>query len=78
VAEGAVFLLLALNVLLFALLWIAHPAAQPLAWLVILVDGLVLGALVTSSALLVKWARDFVVAAEDLVQKGEVAMWGDR
>jgi hypothetical protein len=77
-AQAGALGLALLNALLFALLWVASPAAQPLAWLTIALDGLVLGALVTSSALLVRWAKDFVLAAEDLVQKGEVAMWGER
>lgn len=77
-AQAAALALVVANVLLFALLWTAHPAAQPLAWVTLAADGLVLGALVTGSALTVRWARDFVRAAEDLVAKGEVAMWGER
>lgn len=67
-----------LNVLLFALLWVAHPAAEPMAYALLGLDGLVLGALVTSSALLTRWARDFVRSAEDMVRHGELAMWGER
>lgn len=70
--------LLALNALLFALLWVEHPSAGALSWFILAVDGLVLGALVTSSALLIRWARDFVASAEALVRDGEVAMWGER
>jgi hypothetical protein len=70
--------LLALNLLLFALLWVGHPLALTLAMLVILADGLLLGAMAAASALLGRWAREFVRTAEDMVQKGEVAMWGER
>jgi hypothetical protein len=74
----ATLLVAALNAVLFALLWIAHPAGPALAWPIVGLDGLLLGALVASSALLTRWARDFVRAAEELVQKGEVAIWGER
>lgn len=76
--SAATVAMVALNILLFALLWVEHPAAPPMAWLLLALDGLVLGALVTSSALLVRWARDFVRSAEALVRNGEVAMWGER
>lgn len=70
--------LVGLNIMLFALLWVEHPSAGPLSWLILGLDGLVLGMLVTSSALLARWARDFVRTAEQLVRNGEVAMWGER
>jgi len=77
-AEAGVGLLLALNAILFALLWVANPGAQSLAVLVVAADGLVLGVLITTSAMLTRWARDFVQAAEELMQHGEVPVWGER
>lgn len=77
-ASAGTVALLVVNVLLFALLWIAHPLAGGAAALVILTDGLVLGALAASSALLARWSRDFVRSAEDLVERGELPIWGER
>jgi hypothetical protein len=74
----AAVLLVGLNVALFALLWVEHAAAQPLAWVLLAVDGLVLGALATSSLLMARWADDFAGAAEDMVKRGELPIWGER
>lgn len=75
---GLAVALLGVNVALFALLWIEHPAAAVLSWIVMAADGLVLGALITSSALLTRWAKDLARSAEELVQTGEVPLWGER
>lgn len=76
--SAATALLVLLNAALFALLWAAHPAGALLAWPVIGLDGLVLGAAAASSALLARWCRDFVRSAEEMVERGELAMWGER
>jgi hypothetical protein len=77
-SDAAAVVLASLNVLVFVLLWVEHPLASPLSWAVVAVDGLALGTLVTSSALMGRWARSFVRTAEDLVQKGEIPVWGER
>lgn len=70
--------LFGLNLLLFALLWVEVPWAPTLAWLVVGLDGVVLGGLVTTSALVLRWSREFVRSAESMVQQGELAIWGER
>jgi hypothetical protein len=70
--------LLALNLVLVALLWVEHAAAGPLAWAVVAADGAVLGALVTSQALLARWVHEFGRTAKDMVRRGELPIWGER
>lgn len=67
-----------LNIALFALLWVENPVAPTLAWSLVAMDGIVLGALLATSALLTRWAREFVGSVEDLLRKGELPIWGER
>lgn len=70
--------LAALNLALFALLWAEHPAAPAIAGPLVALDGLLLGGLAATSALTARWAKEFLRAAEELVRRGEVPMWGER
>lgn len=77
--EGALWGVGALaNVLLFVGLWYAWPFIDAAAWIVLLLDGLTLGALAATSAWDTRWTRRLRRALDELIQEGEVGVWGER
>ncbi|HVL86467.1 MAG TPA: hypothetical protein VM681_00460 [Candidatus Thermoplasmatota archaeon] len=66
------------NVSLFGLLWADVPGAETAALPLLAVNGLAVGAHVAGAAMTMRWCREFVRAADELVADGTVGLYGER
>lgn len=66
-----------LNVLLFVGLWYAWPGVDLLALAVLSLDGLALGVLAADAAWGLQWTWRFRSALAEMVEEGELGVWGE-
>jgi hypothetical protein len=71
-------LALTANLVLFIALWMEAAFAPRFATVMMVANGLLVGAFLGRQAFHLKWTRDFTRALDEVVQGHAIGVWGER